>query len=346
MNPYALTAIPVGLLFGFALSRGRFCMNSAFRDIIVLKEFTLLKAVGIAILISMLGFAILSAAGAITINPKPLTWGANMVGGFVFGIGMVVAGGCASGITYRTGEGMVGAMVAVLGYAIFALSTSAGFLKPVATFLQSDKITFNGKAPTLAFGAPYYIVALVISIVALGAWYVLARRGKAVEQKSNQPVIPWKEKIFKRGWTWLGVGIVIGIIAIMSYPASESAGRAYPLGITGGYVGLLKSMTTGTALAWEPVLILSAIVGAFIAARISGEFRLRAPAPKVLLQTFLGGALMGFGAVTAGGCNIGHILSGVPQLSIGSMLSGAFIILGGWFMAYWWFIRPMKAAGM
>ena len=45
------TGLIVGLLFGFALQRGRFCMNSAFRDIILLQEYTLLKAVGIAILV-------------------------------------------------------------------------------------------------------------------------------------------------------------------------------------------------------------------------------------------------------------------------------------------------------
>ena len=103
-----------------------------------MKDYNLIKAVGIAILVSMLGFAIMSATGVIAINPKPLFWGANMLGGFVFGMGMVIAGGCASGITYRTGEGMVGAMSAVLGFSIFATATKAGALKPVATFLQPD----------------------------------------------------------------------------------------------------------------------------------------------------------------------------------------------------------------
>ena len=94
-------------------------------------------------------------------------------------------------------------------------------------------------------------------------------------------------------------------------------------------------MITGQNLMrWEALLVIFAIVGAVISARTSGEFKLRAPAPKLLIQTFFGGALMGFGAVVAGGCNIGHIRSGVPQLSLGSILSGAFIVLGGWFMAY------------
>jgi uncharacterized membrane protein YedE/YeeE len=89
-------------------------MNSAFRDIILMKDYTLLKAVGVAILVAMIGFAVMDMTGVITVNPIPFFWGALMVGGFVFGIGMVVAGGCASGITYRLGEGMIGAMMAAL----------------------------------------------------------------------------------------------------------------------------------------------------------------------------------------------------------------------------------------
>ena len=48
--------------------------------------------------VTMLGFTVMSQTGAITLNPKPLFWGANIVGGFIFGIGMVLAGGCASGM--------------------------------------------------------------------------------------------------------------------------------------------------------------------------------------------------------------------------------------------------------
>ena len=106
-------------------------MNSAFRDIIVLKDYDLIKAVGLAILVSMIGFSILSMTGAITINPVPFFWGALMLGGFVFGIGMVVAGGCASGITYRFGEGMVGAMSAVVGLILVGLMTTQGVFQPL-----------------------------------------------------------------------------------------------------------------------------------------------------------------------------------------------------------------------
>jgi len=126
-----LTGLLVGIAFGFALQRGRFCMNSAFRDIVTMKDYTLLKTVALALLVSMLGFGIMAMTNIIVPNPKPILWGGNLIGSFIFGIGMVLAGGCASGITYRVGEGMVGAMTAVLGLTLAAIATAMGFLKPV-----------------------------------------------------------------------------------------------------------------------------------------------------------------------------------------------------------------------
>ncbi len=117
MTIAVISGLFIGILFGFALQRGRFCMNSAIRDLALLKDNTLMKAVGVAVLVQMVGFPLLSWAGLITLNPKPLFWGANLVGGIVFGIGMVLAGGCASGITYRVGEGVVAALSAVIGLA-------------------------------------------------------------------------------------------------------------------------------------------------------------------------------------------------------------------------------------
>jgi uncharacterized membrane protein YedE/YeeE len=342
LDPLIFTAIPVGLVFGFVLSRGRFCMNSAFRDIIVLKDYTLLKAVGVAILVSMIGFAIMDRTGVISVSPVTFWWGANMLGGFIFGIGMVLAGGCASGITYRTGEGMVSAMVAVVGLTFFGLLTSMGVFNPFIDSLRSaTTVTLSdGANLTLAnvFGIPYYILALAIAGVALILWAIFGKKGEKASES-----VSLNDKIFKQGWGWKSTGVVIGLIGIAAFYTSTLAGRSYPLAITGGYLSTAKSLIMGQNLmTWLPIMVMATIVGAFLAAIISGEFKLRAPAPKTLIQCFIGGCLMGFGAVCSGGCNITHILSGVPQLALSSMLGGAFIILGCWVTAWWMFLRPMR----
>jgi len=233
------TGLIVGIIFGFVMQRGRFCMNSAIRDTALLQDYTLLKSVGVAILIEMIGFAIMDAVGIISINPKPLFWGANLVGSFIFGVGMVIAGGCASGITYRVGEGMMGALAAVIGLATTGTLTAMGFLKPIKDSLQNSTIvkTADDANLTLAnmLGMPYWILALIIALAAGIIWYLMARKN-GDDDLATDTSIPF----FKRTWNWLWTGIGIGIVGIISFPISAAAGRNYPLGITAGWIQWVK----------------------------------------------------------------------------------------------------------
>ena len=347
MTAPILTGLLVGLTFGFALQRGRFCMNSAFRDIVTMKDYTLLKTVALALLVSLLGFGIMAMTNIITPNPKPILWGGNIIGSFIFGIGMVLAGGCASGITYRVGEGMVGAMTAVLGLILAAIATAMGFLKPVKTALQAVKVPAEGSSLTVAsiFNLPFATVAIGLAIILGLIWWFFARKNTGGEVFDAHKDASLADKIFKHGWSWVPTGVVIGLVGIIAFPLSAAAGRNYPLGITSGWLKIgqmfMPSVPFADSLKWDMWLIVGIVVGAAVAALIAKEFKLRVPAGRMLVQTFVGGALMGFGAVCSTGCNIGHILSGVPQLSIGSLIAGTSIVLGAWLTAYLMFVRPM-----
>ncbi|MHA1459636.1 MAG: YeeE/YedE family protein [Promethearchaeota archaeon] len=332
-----ISGIVVGILFGFVLQRGRFCMNSAFRDIVVLKEYSLLKSVMVALLTCMIGFGILSLAGIITFNPKPFTLFGSIIGGFIFGMGMVLAAGCASGTTYRVGEGMMGSFVALLGLAIGALATAAGVLSGPKTALQSYNF-----GPIMVFGTLTPIFTLIIGVIGfalvLYKWILPAIK----EDKGKGEESGLITKIFKKGWPWYTTGIVIGIVNVIAWPLSFAAGRNYPLGITAGWLGNLKYLITGdpTVLNWLTWMVIGVVLGGLIASLIAGEFKLRTPKDgKILLYQFVGGFLMGFGAVVAMGCNIGNLLSGIPQWSVGSIVVAAGIILGTWLMAYILFMR-------
>jgi uncharacterized membrane protein YedE/YeeE len=78
-------------------------------------------------------------------------------------------------------------------------------------------------------------------------------------------------------------------------------------------------------------------LGAFLAARRSGEFAWRGPAPVRLLQALGGGTVMGIGAGIAGGCNIGHSLTGAPLLAMSSLSATAAIVAGVWTASYFLF---------
>lgn len=330
-----ITGLFVGLIFGFILQRGRFCMNSAFRDAILLKDNVLLKTVFVALLVELIGFSIMDMTGAIAINPKPFWWGANLLGSFIFGIGMVLAGGCASGITYRVGEGMVGSMTAVLGLALGGFLTAAGFLKPFKANLQAATTISgaDGSALTLhgILGMDYTTLALILFAVAVIAWYFIARKNG-------------EEYEVDKGWGWITTGTLVGFVGILAFPLSAAAGRNYPLGITAGWINIVQTIFTGGEFNWIGMLIIGIVLGGLAAALIAKEFKFRVPKPLVLVQTFAGGLLMGFGAVTSGGCNIGHLLSGIPQLSLGSILAGISIVLGAWAASYVMFVLPQKRA--
>jgi uncharacterized membrane protein YedE/YeeE len=339
------SGLVIGIIFGFVLQRGRFCMNSAFRDIILMKEYTLLKAVALAIVFQMIGFHLMATMGYIQLYPKTFYWGAMIFGGFIFGIGMVLAAGCASGTTYRVGEGMMGSFVALLGLMISGLMTSGGALIELKSYLQPTEgvlkaVTADNPGPyvgnsnlTLAnvFGLNPWILVIIISIVIMA---VLAWKRGGEETKVEGTLY---EKIFKKGWNWWITGIAIGIVGIIAFLALKK----YALGISGGWFGFLDALITGNPekLNWFTFLVIGVVIGAAVAAGIAGEFKLRAPNARRLLQQFIGGLLMGIGAVIGTACNIGHILSGVPQLALSSILGGAFIILGCWATAYIMFMR-------
>jgi uncharacterized membrane protein YedE/YeeE len=318
----------VGATFGVILQRGRICFNSAFRDILLFKDSTIAKAIWIAIAVEMVGFAALGDSGLLTIYPRGLYWGANILGGFIFGVGMVLAGGCVSGSTYRAGEGMIGSALALVGIGIGSTVTLSLWLAPFKNTLQSaTQIEFAGGAPTLPtiIGLNHWAVIAPILLVT-GILVCRSLKGATFRDLSA----------FGRGWPWWFSGLLLGLVAILSYVSLEAAGGTYP-GWCGGYIGLtvtISRVNVGYPFNWEMGLVIGAILGAALAAVLSDEWKLRVPRPRLLVQSLLGGLLMGFGAVVGDGCNIATILIGVPLFSIGSILAGIFTILGVWAAAY------------
>lgn len=98
-----------GIFFGFVMQRSRFCMTSMLRDYFLFGFKRPSRALALLILLTTIGFALVRWWK--TINGIPFTaywepWGwGTVIGGLMFGIGMVLAGGCASGMLMRMGEG-------------------------------------------------------------------------------------------------------------------------------------------------------------------------------------------------------------------------------------------------
>ncbi|MDT8299351.1 MAG: YeeE/YedE thiosulfate transporter family protein, partial [Spirochaetaceae bacterium] len=83
-------------------------------------------------------------------------------------------------------------------------------------------------------------------------------------------------------------------------------------------------------LNWTAWMLLALLLGAFLAAWKAKDLRLRLPDPKRALIQFSGGLAMGVGAAVAGGCNIGHGITGLSALALSSLAATLFTMAGNW----------------
>jgi uncharacterized membrane protein YedE/YeeE len=106
-----------GFIYGMCLQYGRFCFSSAFRDLFAVGVPRMAVGIMIAIALFALVGAFISATGLSTFHAAPTSVHA-VIAGFIFGAGMVFAGGCASGSMYKTGEGNMNAALVVLSISV------------------------------------------------------------------------------------------------------------------------------------------------------------------------------------------------------------------------------------
>ena len=106
-----------GLIYGMCLQYGRFCFSSAFRDLFAIKVPRMLVGIVIATLLFGAVSAPITASGLSTFHAAPVSSHAIIAGVF-FGVGMVIAGGCASSSLYKTGEGNMNALLVILSLSL------------------------------------------------------------------------------------------------------------------------------------------------------------------------------------------------------------------------------------
>ena len=340
-----LTGLLLGSVLGYVLQRSRFCVTGAFRDLYMTKSSRYFTPFLLAIAIQAIGVAVLTGMGVIAPEPAAFAPLAVVGGGLLFGVGIVMAGGCATGTYYRAGEGLIGSWVALVLYALSAAIMKFG---PLGSFTEAARARTTADAtiqetlgvsvwvPIIAFTA--LVAALVVREVRRGAGRktvkLPARRAGLGHYLAD---IPWNP--------WVG-GVLLGIIAIAAWVLSTAAGRNGRLGITTPSAKIVTFLTTGDValVDWSVMLVLGILLGSFIAAKLSGEFRWRVPDATTIRRSAGGGLAMGVGAALAGGCTIGNSLVETSLFSYQGWVSFAAIIVGVWVAAWYFLVRPQKAA--
>lgn len=314
-----LFGLLIGLGFGALAEVTRFCLRRAIvADAPDRRAARGVWAIAFAVAIAGMqvakGLGLLDLEGHRFLAPD-LPVLAIVVGGLLFGAGMVLTRGCASRLTVLTGTGNLRALTVMIVFAIAAHATLKGVLAPLRTSLGSLTLPVADASSLAALPGGPFVATAILSLS--GIWIAL-RSGAAPRMLFLAALLG---ALVPLGW--LGTGLVLqdefDPIAVESLsftlPAAESlfwviASSAVPAGFGTGLFG-------------------GVLAGAALLSVIGGRFRWQGfSTPREMGRYLTGGALMGVGGVLAGGCTVGAGLSGASTLSVAALLALAAIILG------------------
>jgi uncharacterized membrane protein YedE/YeeE len=352
-------AFALALAFGFITQRTHFCTMGALSDIVNMGDWTRMRTWGMAVGVAMLGFHAMAWLGWIDPNStiygsSRIIWLSALVGGALFGLGMVLASGCGSKTLARIGAGSLKSLVVffVMGFAAFATLRGAFAVLRVNTV---DKVAFElpagGVVPawvSAGFGLEPALAGLMVALVVGGALIVWALLGPGFINTNNLLAGGGLGVLIALMW-WISghLGFVPehpetleAVYVATNTGRMESLTFTAPMAYTLDWVIFFSD--TSKVLTVGVVTVVGVVLGAFVQAQLSGSFRwegFRSTEDTAL--HLVGAVCMGIGGVTAMGCTVGQGLSGLSTLSFTSMIAVAGIFLGavGGFRLQMWLLE-------
>lgn len=353
-----------GLAFGFVLQRSRFCFASAFRDIFLLQHGRTLKGVLAGLAVAALGFGLVMSKqvpnpslGFLAPEANVLPIGLHtVVGGLIFGVGMVVAGGCVSGSVYRMGEGYVASWVSfggiLAGLLLTAYTWNWWWDLSIADGWRVWLPTYLGHGGALAL-----TLLALLGVYLLVVWWE-SRSGMVIPETPfagsgddgfRARIDDNLRQVFVHGWPAITGGLVLGALNVMIFYTAHPWGftgelSRWMLGLSNVFgvgpgelqgaaslPGCTLDVSEGGFLNHMIFLVWGMVMGSFVAALFAGEFKIRLPRQnRRYAQAAGGGLLMGAGAALAMGCTIGAFFSAIPSLALNGWVFALFLAVGAW----------------
>ncbi len=324
-------ALVVGVGFGVIARLSAFCFRSAMLEMLArrigfqVRAWAVAIATAVAATQAMVWFEIVDVSESIYLSTS-LMWLTLIVGGVLFGIGMILARGCGARHMVLLASGNLRSAVVLSVLGIVAYMTLRGILAIPRTTLEGigtldlEALGYDSQSLAALSGGSE-IMPLAVAAVFIAVAVAVAFRGGF--QNRVWPVL-----------TGLGVGALIAagwyVTGVLGFDEFEPV-RTESLTFTapvGNAIQYLMTYTGATA-DFGIVAVGGVIIGAFVIAVTRGEWVLQGfETPHQLLRYTLGGALMGFGGVMALGCTVGQGLSGLSTLSVGSILAVVSIGVG------------------
>ena len=352
IGAYQVVGVKQALLFliggalGMTLYYASFGFTSSWRVFIKERRGRGLRAQMIMLSLAVLLFFPALGAGELFGTPvkgnvDPVSMSV-MIGAFIFGIGMQLGGGCASGTLYTVGSGSMRMIVTLIFFCTGSLIATSHIdwwfnlphLAPISI------VTSLGVAPAL------FINFVLFALIAVATVYFEKKRHGSLELEPVSQNHGWKR--FIRGpWPLIWGGI---ILTLLNFATLALAGR--PWGVTSALaVWAAKSVSVmgidvaswnywqqpGNAKAlaeslWFDITSMmnfGIMIGALLAASLAGKFAPNFNIPKrSLAAAVIGGLMLGYGARLAYGCNIGAYFSGIASGSLHGWLWLIFAFIG------------------
>jgi uncharacterized membrane protein YedE/YeeE len=303
----ALAAFGVGLLFGAIARWSGFCLRGAVEDVLTRHDAPRARGFLLAMVVALIAVQTLVLTGRFDLSkavvlPTALFWGGALLGGLLFGVGMVLTGGCGTRMLVLAAGGNLRSVVVFFVFGFVAYATIRGILAPMrASLMAASSVTLAKQTLPLAVGGFVLVAALA---------FVLWRR------------VPAKHLVG---------GALIGLLVPLGYLVTGVLGNdefdqttVESINVTrGGGDALIYLLTwTGSKINFGIAFVGGVLVGAFAVALAQRDLRLEGFAqPADMLRYALGGALMGVGGVLALGCTVGNGLTGIASLAPTSFIA-------------------------
>jgi uncharacterized membrane protein YedE/YeeE len=325
----AFAGLGAGIAFGALAQRTNFCTMGAISDAVVMDDMRRLRAWVAAMAVAILGSNALHAAGAVDLRGSiyltpNLGWLGALAGGALFGFGMVLAGGCGNRALVRVGAGNLKSVVVLILLGISAYATLRGLVGAARvaswerTNLDLRSLGFAAQGVPEMLGLPRIVLAGTLA-TALLAWC-------------------FKDGAFRKSGRDVAAGLGIGALIVAGWAITGILGRddfeptplaSFTFVAPVGDALVYLMFWTGTKITFGVATVAGVILGAGLAAKAAGEWRLESFRDAGdFLRNATGAVMMGVGGVSALGCTVGQGITGISTLAAGSFLALTGIVAG------------------
>ena len=344
----------IAVIMGAVVNKTHFCTMGAVSDWINIGDTGRMRAWVFAMVVALLGVIALEFSGTVNLSGETFppyrssnfAWPRYVLGGLLFGLGMVLASGCGNKTLVRVGSGNLKSLVVLLigMVASYLMLWSPLYEKAFLPWLQPATINLA------RYGMPTQQAGDMIAGLLGQASSKTNNMAVALMFAAGMLIFVFRSKDFRSSFDNILGGAVVGLAIVAGwYLTGGPLGQSWkdyaematdipsrvqvqsytfvsPMGDTVRY---LLDPAKFSLINFGVVALVGVIAGSFIYAVFTKTFRVEWFASAGdFVNHAIGGALMGIGGVLTMGCTVGQAITGMSTLAVGSMLTFAAIVAG------------------